>query len=307
MKRLLITFGCSWTLGVGVGYNKGMSESEYKSIAWKPDICDQYSFRGLLCQKFGLENKNFSSGGSSNQKQFRLAKIFFSSEEFEKIKKDYDKILVLWGITSTARNELYNLETNELENFFYKDRNRPIAKAIVTYSYSHDNEVDLLNTEINHWNTFFNSLGISNLWFDTFNHHNYKFPLTKIESYKQKYKIYQGPDWPTWEQFRSGNFEIKQEILEEINKISPWQFCNPPINNLIFENKNPRDLLSLLCIEYGFGDFDNKVHYATWHNDSNRIDFLVQQKILNPISKHPTKQGHEKIAEILTKPLQDIL
>lgn len=308
MKRLLITLGCSWTYGVGVGYTEGMSAEEYKSLAWNTDLCDQYSFRGLLCQKFGLENKNFSLGGSSNQAQFRRAKVFFSSEEFKKIKKEYDQILVLWGITSTARNELYNLQTNKLENFFYTTTDWPLGKAILKYTYNHDHEVDLLNTEINHWNMFFDSLGISNLWFDTFNHHDYRFPLIKIEGFRQQYESCRGPEWPTWEQFRSGNFEVRQDILEEINDVARWQFCNPPIKNLIFENKNPRDLLSLLCIKQGFDDVvDNKTHYSDWANDSNRIDFLLKCKILNPISKHPTKKGHQEIAELLSEPLQVIL
>ena len=32
-KKLLITFGCSWTAGDGVGYQPGMTDDEYNTIS----------------------------------------------------------------------------------------------------------------------------------------------------------------------------------------------------------------------------------------------------------------------------------
>jgi hypothetical protein len=307
MKRLLITFGCSWTWGLGAGYKSGMSDSEYREMAWNAESCDPYSFRTLLCRQFGLENKNLSFCGSSNQAQFRQAKLFFSSQEFTELQKQFDQIFVLWGITSTARNEFYNLETKKIKKCFYTDDSWPFCKYILKYVYDHEHEVDLLATEIHHWNLFFKNLKISNLWFDTFNHHDYVFPATKIEIFKQDYEKFRAPDWPSWEEYRSGHTEIAPNIWEKINDTKHWQFRNEPIKNLIFESKNPRDLLSLLSTKHGLKMPDRKMHYSNWNVDSNRVKFLVDCDILNPISQHPTIQGHESIAELLTAPLETLL
>ena len=72
----LVTFGCSWTFGVGLGWEPGMTQEEYQVSKKNVDIADKYSFRGLLAEEFGLENKNYSRGGSSNQRQFRHAEQF---------------------------------------------------------------------------------------------------------------------------------------------------------------------------------------------------------------------------------------
>jgi len=306
MKKLLITLGCSWTYGIGVGYRPGMTESDYRKIAWNSELCDQFSFRTILSEKYNHVNKNLSFGGASNQAQFRRAKIFFSSDEFSKLKKQFDQILVLWGITSTARNEFFNLETQKIQNYLYSD-SWPFCKAVVKFSYDHDNEVDLLVTEMKHWNTFFHNLQISNLWFDTFNHHEYRFPGHRAKKFQEDYEKFQGPDWPSWEQYRSGTYTTSPEIQEEIADTTRWQFRNEPVQNLIFEDKNPRDLMSLLAIKNGFVDHDNKLHDSSWTIDSNRVRFLVDIGLLNPISKHPTVAGHQSIAEILSEPLSCVL
>jgi hypothetical protein len=61
--------------------------------------------------------------------------------------------------------------------------------------------------------------------------------------------------------------------------------------------------MSLLAIENGFVDHDNKMHNSSWTVDSNRVKFLVDIGLLNPISQHPTVEGHQNIAKILCKPL----
>jgi hypothetical protein len=255
-RRLLITFGCSWTYGVGVGHEPGMSLDEYKAIAWKGNICSQLSFRGLLSKKYGFKkNINFSQGGSSNQLQFRLAKEFFPSDEFKKLQSKFDQIIVLWGITSTARNELYFNSCNHPENFFYS-YDMPEAKVMTKYFYNHEYEVAQLLTNIRFWNDYFKSKNISNLWFDTFNHHEY-------------------------EQF----------VLE----------------NLIFTEENPRDLLSKLAIKNGQLDIDTNYHTSDWQIDSNRIEYLVNIGILNRHSLHPTQQGHAQISEMLAPYIESLI
>jgi hypothetical protein len=172
MNQLLITLGCSWMYGVGVGYTPEMTGDQYCEIAWQEPICDSLSFRGLLSKKYNLVNKNLSRPGSSNQWQFRRAKEYFTSEEFKQARQEFDKIIVMWGVTSTARNELYCISEKKLVNFFYKS-DTPESRAMVKYFYDHDNEVTQLTTEMLFWNDYFSGINITNLWFDTFNHHDY--------------------------------------------------------------------------------------------------------------------------------------
>jgi hypothetical protein len=260
MKTLFITFGCSWTYGVGVGYQSGMTLEEYKAISWDPQICNQYSFRGLLSSKYNLTNINFALGGSSNQTQFRLAKEFFISKEFNELKTEYSKIIVFHAITSITRNEMFNLEKKLMQPFFYSVSHydpaiTDISKAIMKYSYCPLNIVEQLANEMLFWNMFYKANNISNLWVDTFNHHDY----------------------------------LKQ------------------IPNMIGMEENPRDLLSKLALDHNIAEVDNLYHASSWQIDTNRLEPLIKQELINPISLHPTKKGHAEIAYSISNPLEQIL
>jgi hypothetical protein len=313
MKRLLITFGCSWTFGVGVGYTHDMSSEEYKDIAWDKNSCNQLSFRGLLSKKYNLININFAEGASSNQRQFRKAKLFFSSSEFKRIQTQFDEILVLWGITSTARNELFFNENRELINFFYGDSTKSIVSKIMAVDcYDHSHEVFCLATEMLHWNDFFKNLNVKNLWFDTFNHHDYHIPTPNILHYEKMYKLHAGNDWPSWEQFIVNEFDVTDQILDELFSMSRFDFSQFIINqkkipNLISKNNNARDLLSILAITNGQHNIDKKYHKSIWQSDSNRVEYLTKIGVLNPLSMHPTQLGHQQITQILSGPLEQLM
>jgi hypothetical protein len=188
MTILLVTFGCSWVYGVGAGYKPDMNNKDYEKVSLDADVADELSFRALISKKYGLENVNFSIGGSSNQKQFRLAREFFSSSSFEKLKQVFTKIIVLWGITSTARNEVWSTEHNQLKSFTYSGSGHcpTFSKFFLTHLYNHENELQNLKTEMQHWNTFFKNTNIENLWVDTFNHHNYESVSPEITNFKKK-------------------------------------------------------------------------------------------------------------------------
>lgn len=248
---LIITFGCSWTFGVGCAYQSGMSSSEYEKIAWDDHKCNELSFRGILSSKFKADNINFAHGGSSNTRQFRLAKQFFMSDKFKVFQTQYKKIIVLWAITSTARCELFSTQKNKYINFKYDQDFSdifPFQKQFITLVYNHDTAVDELMTEMYFFNYFFKSNNIHNVWVDTFNHHNYKPNM---------------------------------------------------LTNLLFDDESSRDLLSKLSTHYKMQNQDTKYHMSSWMQDSNKIPYLVEHGILNPLSYHPTKQGHIDIANFI--------
>lgn len=253
-QKLLITCGCSWTYGVGVGYHSSMSHDEYRTIAWKPYICDDRSFRGILSKKYNFKNINLSIGGSSNQQQFRLLKKFLASETA--LHEEFSEIIVLHGITSTSRNELFLTELNSLVNFKYDQLEyKKWSQFILEHFYNHDNEVTRLAEEMSFLNQFYRCANIKNLWFDTFNHHNYP----------------------------------------------------SRINNLMETSGTPRDLLSTMAILTGLNKIDSNYHESSWAVDSNRVKHLVDEGFLNPISTHPTEQGHKLIAEIIEPHLEKLL
>ena len=109
----LVTFGCSWTKGVGIHYKPGMSHEEYHKDKTTHENCpiqDSLSFRALLAERLGFENINYSQGASSNHRQERYATEYFNENSPE-------DTVVLWGITSLVRNE--HPINGKLQNYMY--------------------------------------------------------------------------------------------------------------------------------------------------------------------------------------------
>jgi hypothetical protein len=162
------------------------------------------------------------------------------------------------------------------------------------------------------WNLFFAGLNIKNLWFDTFNHHDYTVAQPGMDDTEDLYKQVGGLNWPSWQSFCQGSDIIDPEILKEITDSNRWPFWKYRQQssqglNLMFADQNPRDFMSLLCIKNGFENIDQKYHVSGWQADTNRVDCLVNQGILNPISLHPTKQGHVQITDIMTDSVASLL
>lgn len=296
---LLVTFGCSWTYGVGSAYTTDMDKTSFESVAWDGQSCYNKSFRGILCNKYKLDNYNLSSGGSSNQRQFRLAKKYFSSKTFLQHQRQYKNITVLWGITSTARGEFF--VDDKLQNIFY-NKNDSASKIITKKFYNHDHEVYTLAQEIDHWNNYFKLLGVENHWFDTFNHHDYKQATPAIETYDHEYSEFQGIDWPNWQEYKQGILPLKESVKIEISDMSRFNFAQLAndfkIDNLLYKERCPRDLLSLMLEDH---TLDTNYHASDWRNDSSRIQQAIDTQLVNPFSFHPTHKGHKKIANLLEK------
>jgi hypothetical protein len=115
--RHLVTFGDSWVYGVGAGYQKELNSTQYEQIRFVKTLCDSNCFRTFLSDFYQADNLNFASQGSSNQRQFRLASEFLESNN-----KRLDNHLVLWGVTSLYRNEIWDEKTKSWFNFQYADK-----------------------------------------------------------------------------------------------------------------------------------------------------------------------------------------
>ena len=193
-KSILITFGCSWTFGIGAGYEDGMDPQHYeKNIRYDSELNWNYSWRKIVSEYFNVRNLNFSVGGSSNQRQFKEARNFFASEHWEDILKLYDNIIILWGITTTTRNYMYCKDVNlyrdlylnpdslKNKNLIFNDFEDKLSMALTKWSYEPEVEVKNLEQDIIFFNKFLSQYPqVKNLWFDTFNHHPY---TEKIENF----------------------------------------------------------------------------------------------------------------------------
>lgn len=253
-KIALITFGCSWVAGVGVCYEPGMPRSEFLQYGWDDEINSKFSFRGLLSKKYNFDNINHSLAGSSNQLQFYRLKNFFSANKVKQLFDEYDDVIVLHGITSTARNYMYVDEKKSAITFMYTGDDK-WSKIMVKNFYNHDHEVECLDTEMTFLDEFYSAVGIKNLWVDTFNTHNY--PRGSLR--------------------------------------------------LIGRDSDERDLLTLMSKRVGLAESDCRYHASSWHVDTNRIEVLQKTGYVNPYSRHPTKKGHELIAEILDEHIKQVI
>ena len=65
--------------------------------------------------------------------------------------------------------------------------------------------------------------------------------------------------------------------------------------------------MSQLAIKNGCTHIDTQIHTSDWKIDSNRVSYLVNCGILNPHSCHPTRAGHEQLADILDEHIEAIL
>jgi hypothetical protein len=272
--KILITFGCSWVWGAGAGYIDGMNVEDYKSIVWSEKLANEYSFRSLLAKQFGYQNINFSIWKSSNQKQFRLAQRFFSSNRFKELQKNAEEIVVLWGLTSTGRNELFSTYDNKYLNFLIggihptTETEKEVSDFFGRNLYDHSHEVFELANNINHWNDYLSLLNVKNYWLDSFNHHDYTVDSPGIK-------------------------EFSTNDPERVNYLNTVE-----VKNMAIDHEHSRDLLSQLALRYGMNEPDQKYHSSAWANDTNRLNYLISKKVLNPYSFHPTKLGHEELSTL---------
>jgi len=277
----LITFGCSWTYGRGVGYETGMSREEYLKTKDLPENCENYSYRGLLTKRWGCNNINYAIPASSNMRQFRHALEHFKS-------KPKKKTVVLWAITSIFRHEvwcnyktkkgvpqgkgysniLYQLvEGNNNENLQKIDQlsnerepqnwenGHVNVKEYMKYHFDVDNQMQVLCNQMNHWNLFFESLGIENYWVDTFNHHDYPCEIPRMLF----------------------NNQPKRDLLSMI------------VNNCNDDNQEQENLFYMPRFDINF---------------SKSVSIAKKKGLINPHTFHPTKKSHAKIADMIDEEIK---
>jgi hypothetical protein len=193
--KVFIFFGCSWTFGKFIHLQPGQHVDVNALQAAVPfdsreeiDLANKYAYRGLLSKTFNAEQINFSQGGSSNAKQFRLASEYFLGPKRQQIfREDSRPKYVFWFITSSARIEHYNSVTQKFDNEFLARPKSQLSKLILTNYYNHDYELEKLAQQMTLWNSYFAQNNIKNIWIDTFNHHAYPMYIENQLNFQTNY------------------------------------------------------------------------------------------------------------------------
>ena len=182
-KNLLISFGCSWTYGMGANYISGMTKKDFENVFENEYQIEPLSFRKIISNKLDRVHINFSDIGSSNQRQFRLAREFFLTKDQEWF--DQHDVIVLWGLTSLYRNEFYSTKIKDYYSLFLtypqrcilrstdNEEQRSFSKILLQRYFKEEVELKKLSEDMTLFNNFFEYKKITNYWFNTFNPHTY--------------------------------------------------------------------------------------------------------------------------------------
>tara|TARA_B100001113_G_scaffold284409_1_gene239614 strand:- start:3673 stop:4452 length:780 start_codon:yes stop_codon:yes gene_type:complete len=173
----LVTFGCSWVAGVGASYDIDNPDDleTYKTYCLDNEKTEKYAWRTLLSEKYKLKNINKSKGGSANQSQFRRATRLFSNRDFNP-----DDTIILWGITSYYRDELWFNGLKMYSSFSFGDSARDNSKKYGDFSpkkyffdhFDEEESIKSLKSNIRHWQDYFTAKGFRHYWFDILNETN---------------------------------------------------------------------------------------------------------------------------------------
>tara|TARA_Y100001937_G_scaffold35880_1_gene51461 strand:+ start:1329 stop:2060 length:732 start_codon:yes stop_codon:yes gene_type:complete len=214
----LITLGDSWVYGVGVNYEPGMTEEQYKANAWDKVICDSKSFRSIICKEMQMNNINLSIGGSSNTKQFRLASEYWLEQN-----NIDSNVIVLWGLTSIWRTELWCSDRQQWQDI--NSVEPPLGKILFSKFWDEAQEVKKLFHMMLLWNTWFKSKGIQNYWYNIFNDHVFDSKINNLLFNGNDLLSILVDDFETNSQYhesmwRATDRKIKKAL--ELNLVSPY-------------------------------------------------------------------------------------
>ena len=190
-----VYFGCSWTYGKCISLLPNQS-TDSVDLDQERIIADDLAYRSLITKNFNACQLNLSRPGSSNDRQFRYASERYigikRANPFYRISEPDPKIFwpagdpvennehVIWFITSTARKEFYHVASKEYHNEVLTKASRDIGKIYASDYYDHGYELERLAQQMILWNHYFSSVGVRNIWVDTFNHHDYPVHIPNL-------------------------------------------------------------------------------------------------------------------------------
>lgn len=300
--KVFIFFGCSWTFGKFINYQPGqeLPINGNEEI----EMANKSSYRALLSQTFDADQVNFSSGGSSNARQFRLAAQYFLgpnrnniskarllSNVYRKVRSEswptVEEFITQGQLPTEILDEIQ--QVNHLDDFeIFRPDPRPkyvfwfiTSTARIEYYNSVTHEFD------NEFLTF-PKTPLAKLLLANYYDHDYE-----LERLTQQMSL-----WNAW--FAHNN--IRNIWIDTFNHHAYPMHVD---NRLIFDS-GYSDLMSNMCVNQGFREFkESDFHSSGWAADEARSEYLSQVGLLNSRTLHPTLDGHRLIADILTPKIVD--
>ena len=295
--KVFIFFGCSWTYGKYINLRPDQDlpidpNEEY-------EMANQSSYRGLLSQTFDADHINFSAGGSSNTRQFRLAAQYFLGPNRNNISKARLLYNVVrrdsWLDEFVAQDQLPTQIKDEIQQVNHLDdfeifRSDPRPKYVFWFITS-TARIEYYNSVTNEFDNEFltgSKSQLGKLLLANYYDHDYE-----LERLAQQMSL-----WNAW--FAHNN--IRNIWIDTFNHHA---YPMPVDNRLVFDS-GYSDLMSNMCVNQGFREFkDSGYHVSCWTADEARSAYLKQVGLLNSKTLHPTLEGHRLIAHILTPKIVD--
>lgn len=215
-KKIIIGIGCSWTRAWG--YFDDDLHSNDPNRKDNLEFLYNQSYVGLVREYLKLDSMLITAvPGSNNEMQIRLLLDFIRNNE-----TIFDKIFVLWGITSHTRWELYSNSINGTSMFHYGS-DVPIGKEkerefFLKHHYNEDFQLEKLSNLIRLTHGFLCHKKIEHLFFPTFNNYNKKTLKINDVQLKNYFKI------------NSPNNSMLDLMFNKIKKSPPLSFLSNPYN-----------------------------------------------------------------------------
>ena len=315
--KTLVTLGCSWTFGIGVGYDETTmcNSQDIMSIKQFPD-------------NFTEQEYNFLKGADYPAYQDfvknRKNKIFFKDLIWQELltASKFDDILT--NFKDIARDKIiadkHSFRGIISKSLGFKNDNFAVGGS------SNDEQFSIMSKvfgDPQKRKQFIESNPII-LWGITSTarifRNNKSIMLSGNNSdvgSKNEEELYNGL-------YTKLYYDHEQEVANLSNQIELWNiiFDHYGVPVIWFDtfntHKYPRPLRNFLqggdLLTQMLNVNKSKVarmigkyyHYSDWFSDDPRVDEGIKVKLLNPISMHPTKKGHKVISEILLPCIKEL-
>jgi hypothetical protein len=215
-KKIIVGIGCSWTRAWG--YIDDDLHSNDPNRKDDTDFLYHRSYVGIVRSYLNLDSMLITAvPGSNNEMQVRLLMDFLRNNESK-----FEKIFVLWGITSHTRWELYSNSINR-PSMFHMGSDVPAGKEKEREFYlkNHYNEsfqLEKLSNLIRLTHGFLCHKKIEHLFFPNFNNYNKNTLMINDVLSNNFFKI---------DSQKSSMLDL---MFHEIKKNPPLSFLSNPYN-----------------------------------------------------------------------------
>ena len=297
--KQFVFFGCSWTYGKYINISPGQLVNDI-DLTEEKELADIKSYRGLISKFFNVDQVNFSEGGSSNDRQFRLASEYFIgpkrknlfNKEF-KYKKYEELRDTSWPSTEVFKKEQHlpdwiideinlHLQNDDFEEF------RKNEQYILWFITSTARKEFYNATSRQFQNEMFTNAKSAIIKNYIIDHYDHNYELERMAQQMILWNAY----------FKSQ--KIKNLWVDTFNH-HDYPII---IDNLLTFDSGLNDLMSNMCVNKGFTPSTVETHLSSWDADEDRSKYLMSQELLTQQTLHPTISGHKLIADILIPKIQ---